>query len=222
MNNGRFKNTLLGQAIALSLNLRMNTGLGNLRVTTSTFTTWASTACVNGNAIAGTNLNFSIPQSVINCLGTTNNKVTDLLTLANKKLGGVNTCSSMSLSDITAALDAVNNGFDKCRIVASGNIRLDSETMKEDGVSGMTVFPNPTSGEATVNFTPSVDGHATMDLFGINGSLAANLFSSDVQADALYNVNFTTYDLPSGVYFIRLTNGDAISISKLVVMKREE
>ena len=216
----RYKNTLLGQTIALSLNIRLYPNLGNLQITTSTFTTWAATACSGGNAIPGTNLNFSIPQSVINCLGSAH-KVSDLLVLANKKLGGVNTCSSASLGDITAALDAVNNGFDRCRVVASGNIRLQEMELTYDGTTNMVVYPNPSNGETTIDFVPSSDSRATLDVFSMNGALAASLYNNTVSEGSGYSVKFNTASFTPGIYFIRLTVGDESAIGKLVILKRE-
>ena len=217
--NGRFKNVLVGQTLTLAINLRLFPNLCNLKITTTTFTTYEASACVNGNAVAGTGQTFTIPQSVINCLGTTNNKVCDLLTLANKKLGNQTTCSSVSLGDITAAVDAVNRGFDRCRVNSTNTIRV---AMPEEASGAanlqMVAYPNPTNGDAVVEFVSNDANKAVIDIFNMNGSLAAHLFNDNVASNSTNRVNFSTGDLLPGIYFIRVTVGDESAYTRLVVL----
>jgi hypothetical protein len=103
--------TLAGNALAMTLNLWMSdhganpTGLGSYQLS-------ASFCTCKGNTTAGP---FAIPQSVLDAATT----VEDLLGLANQILAGDPPVSQFGVtySDVDAALDALNNGFDQCRTV---------------------------------------------------------------------------------------------------------
>ena len=218
LQNGKLKNVLAGQTLTLSLNVRLFCDLANETITTSTFTTYKSTACANGNAVPGTAQTFTIPQSVINCLGATNT-VSDLLLLANKKLGGQG-CASVSLGEINTAVDAVNRGFDKCRLNSTNTIR-----MAGSNVSGgsenlkLSVYPNPAISETTVEFVSHQAGKAVIDIIGLNGALVAQLFNSDVTSNTTNQILFDTNELQPGTYFIRVTTGNETAYSRLVVIR---
>lgn len=241
-NQNRLKNTLLGQAIALNLNLRLFPGLANLHITTSTFTTYGrvpgdcdpnSTSFVANNVVTKT-----IPQSVINCLGTNmlNNTVLKLRDLANRALGYsgngnptcaalscTGTCTPPSFSDITAALAAINEGFDACRFISGYNVRLDnvSEALTS-GESTMVVYPNPTRAVTSIEFLASSSSNATIGVYSINGSLLSILFNEGVTEGSAYKVNFNSASLSPGIYFVRLLVGNEVTVSKLVVMETEK
>jgi hypothetical protein len=106
---------LAGQTLALKLSVALSdsganpTGFGNYQLV-SEFCT-----CDGLGGLAGP---FTIPQ----CILTNAVTVDDLITLADQALAGVplgviDHC--LTYSDITAALDALNRGFDECRTVCS-------------------------------------------------------------------------------------------------------
>lgn len=103
---------LAGQALALTLNIALSDngfnppGLSSLLLPTAPFCT-----CAPSSAAAG-------PFAISACILANATTADDLLVLANQALRGVpltsiDTC--LSYSDITAALDALNTGFDECR-----------------------------------------------------------------------------------------------------------
>jgi hypothetical protein len=83
--------------------------------------------------------------------------------------------------------------------------------MKED----MVVFPNPANGIATVRLNPA-DTEAGMEIaiFDQMGRLVNAPVSTGAEKFEM-NVDFT--NVTTGVYFVRVTNGDNISTKKLVV-----
>jgi hypothetical protein len=97
--NGQWQSTLLGQTVTLTLNTRLDTNLPNLVLP----------SCVSIPASVLTALNNST------CNGGYGPTVAGLLYLANHALAGQSTCSA-SLSDITSAIDSINNKFN-----SSGN-----------------------------------------------------------------------------------------------------
>jgi len=107
--DGRFKNVLIGQVVALTLNLRLYPGcledgayLGSYILPDSPFCTVPydnEEACVE---------QFEIPEAL---QGMT---VDQLLIEANAALAGDTT---YSMSDIYKAVTAINEGFDECRMI---------------------------------------------------------------------------------------------------------
>jgi len=135
---GKFDNVLLGQVIALSLNIRLDPNLGQLQLSSLGSQVMLKgkkyrrfyTQGVNpdGSLISGDLKAFMIPQTVIDALadpslaGPDNvGKVAGLQVLANRALAGL-PVGSASLADINAGVDAINAGFDKCRVIVSGPI----------------------------------------------------------------------------------------------------
>jgi hypothetical protein len=98
--SGRYRNVLVGQTIALALNLRLDSTLGPLVLCTQMTTT-------NGT--------FAIDPTVIDAMVTYGggHGATNLLNLANYALSGGNT-GSVSLPLICSAVDALNQAFDEC------------------------------------------------------------------------------------------------------------
>ncbi len=138
--NGTWRSLLLGQTISLALNLRADAyqqrlrpartinlapdqrsdvdfALGSLLLTS---TVWSQRASPGLDGILGTGddeldpssarMQFVIPASVLSALGP-NATVPDLLKLANSALAGHQT-GDAAISDLTAALDAINRSFD--------------------------------------------------------------------------------------------------------------
>jgi hypothetical protein len=137
--NGRFVNVLLGQTITLSLNTRLAPPLLNVGLAPS-FCTQGVLPGLDGLRgtpddvlINGDVLMFSIPNPVLSALtngvvGITNVTVKGLLELANRALAAQPT-GGASLPDINAAVDAINRGFDECRVLvdcATGTVIADS------------------------------------------------------------------------------------------------
>jgi hypothetical protein len=124
---GKFDNVLLGQTITLSLNVRLEAQLLNF-VLTPTFCTQGSFPGPDGQRgtsddtlVAADILPFTIPNSVLSALtdpglGINNSTVQGLLELANRALANQPT-GTASLPDINAAVDAINRGFDNCRVL---------------------------------------------------------------------------------------------------------
>ena len=105
--------TLAGQTLTLKLNVALSdsganpTGFGNYQLSPSFCT------CEDGGGPAGP---FTIPASIL----LTQTTVDNLLLLADQALAGANLTTidpSLTYSDITSALDALNRGFDECRTV---------------------------------------------------------------------------------------------------------
>jgi len=99
-NQGNFRNVLLGQTLTLSLNLRLSPNLVGTPLCPQMMTD-------NGP--------IQIPLSVLSAMMIYGHGHTadGLLAFANQALAGQPT-GIATLSDINAAIDAINSGFDEC------------------------------------------------------------------------------------------------------------
>jgi hypothetical protein len=155
----RFANVFLGQTITLSLNVRLSSALLSFGLTPS-FCSQGVVAGPDGlkgtpddELVAGDIQMFSVPASVRNALldpalGINDLTVQGLLELANRGLAALPT-GGASLSDINAAVDAINRGFDECR----ASVNCSGGTVVQDSFNDS--FTNrPTLGSAAVAALP--------------------------------------------------------------------
>jgi PKD repeat protein len=128
-NKGRFANVFLGQTITLALNARLSSALLKFPLAASFCTqgTLAGADGLKGTAddvlVAGDIQMFNVPASVITALssaalGINDSTVKGLLELANRALAGL-PIGGATVSDVNDAVDAVNRGFDECRLPAN-------------------------------------------------------------------------------------------------------
>jgi len=223
LNNGKFRSNLLGQEISLALSVRLSPALAALRITGPYITTYAATTCVNGSAVAGTKQVFAIPQSVVTYLGA-NNTVADLISLANKGLGGTLSNGAPSLVQIANACLAITSAFDHCRILAgfsqnSGGVRVENADASSVEINNLQIYPNPASENATVSFLATKESHATLDVYGMNGSLMTHVLDGNVSEDGIYSVDVDCSSFAKGIYLVRLVVGEETLFGKLVIVK---
>ena len=137
LNNGRFNNVLIGQVLALTLNICLDQGHGggngncgphNHDLANQTLCTLLVTRpaapgpdnCLgdDDDIAVGSQSNFFIPMSVLCALQNLGlpNTVSGLLTLANRALACQPT-GGATAAEINQAVDAINEGFDGCRFL---------------------------------------------------------------------------------------------------------
>ncbi|MHC4060112.1 MAG: DUF7507 domain-containing protein [Planctomycetota bacterium] len=98
----RYSNVLMGQVIALTLNMWLDGGLGGLELPEGYF-------CVQPEEEGACAGQWMIPQAILDAGVVT---VQDLLDLANEELDDCDT--GLSISDIYNAVTTINEAFDEC------------------------------------------------------------------------------------------------------------
>jgi hypothetical protein len=206
---GRINNNLLSQTIVLSLNARMN---GSVLAAMPIESGWLTTRELNGcgedatgvecSADPGAIISIQMNQNVVDYLtdfGTQSADLPDLLNLANDLLGGTLVPGQVgangnivpSYADVNAAIDAINNAFDGCRlalgyfdcqkncsnlllpclapVITSGTITSgDAVQLKA------TAYPNPYSDVVNLRITSPVSGTATVEVYDVTGARLFN------------------------------------------------
>lgn len=246
LQNGKFKNVLLGQTITLSLNVRLGCDLGTFQFCPEFDTREAligpdSIPCTGDDIVNPDTLVFNqvfiTPQSVLDALSNLGLpvSVSGLLELANRALAGQPT-GGASLDDINMAVDNVNEAFDECSfVVYCGSIRPLKlgesgaglpEVMSVEEPQGLIptdfflgqAYPNPFNGATTIDYGLPQDAHVNIDIFDILGRRVTTLVNEDQQA-GYHQVTWNSGNAPSGVYFYRINAGEFVSAKKVLLMK---
>jgi hypothetical protein len=76
----------------------------------------------------------------------------------------------------------------------------------------VTVFPNPASDYLNISFAEPLDAEVNLVLFDAEGKLFKNQVIEAATSE--FQLNFQ--DLPSGVYFLKLTKGKLSNVYKVV------
>ncbi len=103
--------------MTLFFNLKNDPDLGTLAITGKYLVTASALECGSVMAVPYSAMYFTFPQSVLDWMKTNGNTINDLYQLANKVLSGEITTPKVTPSDVNVAVDMINRGFDKCRIL---------------------------------------------------------------------------------------------------------
>jgi hypothetical protein len=237
LNNGKFRNVLLGQTITLSLNVRLPCGVGAFVLCEEIHTKKAEygddhTFCTGDDSIqpGSASITVRISQSVLTALSNLglSPDVNGLLELANRALAGWST-GGATLSQINCAVDAINKGFDECRFVTYCGPQLPDKYLNKEDVSLPTDFslsqnyPNPFNPTCVIAYSLPMDCQVKLAIYNVLGQRVKVLV--DEHQDAGYkSVTWDGKDnqdqeLATGIYFYRIEAGSFVQSKKMLLMK---
>lgn len=78
------------------------------------------------------------------------------------------------------------------------------------------VNPNPCDSVTTIHFSISQTDTISLDVYDVVGQLKKNFFTNTILPGGLYSINFITYPLPYGVYFVRLKINSTLKVAKII------
>jgi hypothetical protein len=217
---GSINNNLLSQTMTLFFNKSVDPGLGAFELD-ATFAT-ADVACGSDIPDMGSVQVFSIPQSVITYL--TNNggaTVDNLFILANKALGGLPGLPSHEA--INSAVDAINNGFDQCRVsVAVPVDDVVSDPTPLEGIASESLFsayPNPFKEYINIRYEFDYQSKARVEIFDAKGMFVMAYDDADAYFNKEVQLN-TTFNHGEGqMFFVKVITDRAVSTKKVVSKK---
>jgi hypothetical protein len=82
----------------------------------------------------------------------------------------------------------------------------------------MSNYPNPFNAATTISFNLPVSGHTSLEIYNLHGQLIETLMDG-IHTAGEYNVVWNADDLPSGLYFYKLSVKDLTSTNKMTLIK---
>lgn len=79
-------------------------------------------------------------------------------------------------------------------------------------------YPNPFNAQTTISYNLPVSGQATLEIYNLNGQMVERLVDKVLSAgkqSVVWNAN----NVPSGIYFYRLSAGGINSTNKMILIK---
>jgi hypothetical protein len=92
------------------------------------------------------------------------------------------------------------------------SVGINEEDFKQLDV---TVFPNPASDLIAIQFNDLVKNNFSVDLYNVNGKLVKSSSINKGQTISYFDVE----DVYSGLYFVKISNGDNVKTIKVVIEK---
>jgi hypothetical protein len=193
---GSISNTLAGQAVALTINIKMD----QIDDTFSAATAPLSTLTINSGILSGWSVQAALDE-------------------ANKVLGGC--ASSYSAGDLTTVLNNINynydngtsdNGYLTC-VVGSARHSAQPPAYSAVEPASVVVYPNPSDGNFKVAI-PSKYSEAKIFITDIAGRAVQNI---DVTGNTGVPVEFNMTNVPRGVYLVNISVDNLVYKTKLIL-----
>jgi hypothetical protein len=83
----------------------------------------------------------------------------------------------------------------------------------------MQNYPNPFNPFTVIKFSVPEEQKVQLVVYDFLGNEIRELFNGSAEAKRLYEVEFTSEGLSSGIYYYKLTAGDRTEIKKMILMK---
>jgi hypothetical protein len=85
-----------------------------------------------------------------------------------------------------------------------------------DNVLEVSLYPNPVSRQATISLNEKKNEPLSIDLHDVAGRHIANLVQEKIQRADTYEVDIANHVTAAGVYFIRVSSGNASAYKKVI------
>ena len=116
-----------------------------------------------------------------------------------------------------AAVDHAGNVSDYSDVVEAAVLSIDGDLIPEAFALHQN-YPNPFNPVTNITFMVDTYGYASIRIYDIKGRLVETLVEEQLPSGQ-YEVHWDASDLPSGVYFIRLTGSNKSITKKAVLLK---
>jgi hypothetical protein len=221
-NKGRINNNLLSQTMALFFNLSLDPALGDV-VLTKKFAT-SDVACGSDVPDPRSYSEFTISSSVIDYLNANypgGATVDNLFILANKALGGED-IGGLTASSINGAVDAVNRGFDGCRIQVP--IRVSTSVPALTPISSLleptfTAYPVPFKDVLNIRYDFDYKSDVNIEIYDSKGALLMTERDTDAYPNKEISIRPRFNRGDGQLFFVKLVTNKGVSIKKVISEK---
>jgi hypothetical protein len=196
-----------------------------------------STECGSLVPVANSGLYTEIPQSVLDYF-TANGlegTVKDLYNLANLILGGEIINPAVTADDVTTAVDAINVGFDECRILVkftstTPDVPKATSTTYEigkrtDGLTGetteviLTVYPNPFKSIVKFQLDMVYDSKVKVEIYSQNGQLLKIIFNEELKQGDIRTAEFDASMYAHSAFMYKVVTNNTIRSGTIMKIK---
>uniref|UniRef100_UPI002A7FB5DA T9SS type A sorting domain-containing protein n=1 Tax=Flavobacterium sp. TaxID=239 RepID=UPI002A7FB5DA len=216
-NIGRINNNLLSQTMTLFFNLQMDGSLSSV-VLEPQFATAKAVSCGSDTPDMNTVQIFKIPSNVIYYLNNNGGAtVSSLFALANRALGGEN-IGGLSASNVNSAVDAINRGYDQCRIKVVIPEKEDSGSSLLS--ANFTVYPVPFNGDFTIRYEFDYQSPADIQVFDAKGSLLMNEHDENAYFNKEVNFKVPFNHVKGELYYVKVITRKGVTVKKIISTNR--
>jgi len=101
------------------------------------------------------------------------------------------------------------------------NEEIQAEIAQVESAVSTTIsaYPNPTEGQATIEFNAAQSERAVVEVFDMNGRSVETMFNQEVQAGNTYRLDFEGASLPNGVYIVKFVAESETVIDKIMIAR---
>lgn len=97
-------------------------------------------------------------------------------------------------------------------------INTGTNEVAENNIGEVSVYPNPTNGASTVEFTLAKGSNVTIEVVNVLGQKVADIANNSYAAGS-HSVNFDAGKFTTGIYFVNVTSEDGKATYRFVVNK---
>ena len=120
-----------------------------------------------------------------------------------------------SASTFLAMIDNCVSAFEEAATFRTAN----SFSTSPSGSNTLRVFPNPFREIVTFDFSLKQSTAVSLHIFNMNGQLVHTLINQESKTAGNHQVNFTAYNLETGMYYATLRTPDQSLTKQLVLIK---
>jgi len=120
-----------------------------------------------------------------------------------------------SSSIFLATIENCVSAFDEAATFRTAN----SFSNSPSGINTLQVFPNPFRETVTFAFSLAQPTAVSIHIFNMNGQLVHTLISQENKTAGNHQVDFTAYDMETGMYYATLRTPDQLLTKQLVLIK---
>lgn len=182
------------QCAATLTDATINNGMGEIVSATYQAETTLSSS---GDVMAASTVNFEATTSI---------------TLT----AGFSVQAGATFSAKIATVNCPNNVQPALAEARGSNLAVTTEPI---GVNQITVYPNPISSQATVDYELVNKTPISLAIYNSNGQLVKVLLDKVVQETGQYTMPLNVSDLPQGIYYVNLQSDSGNLIKKLMVIR---
>ncbi|WP_300571152.1 HYR domain-containing protein, partial [Flavobacterium sp.] len=227
---GAINNNLLSQTMTLFFNFGVDGTLDDVELEADFAT--SDVACGSDTPIVGTYQQFHISIDIINYINANpatypgGATVGNLFKLANRALGGEN-IGALKYSDINAAVDAINNGFDGCRVqVPYQNQTPPIYTNTQTSLSApvidtptFTAYPIPFRDIITIRYEFDYKTDAKIQIYDSKGALLMTQDDNNVYLNKEVQIH-PTFQVGEGqLYYVKVATNKGFTVKKVLSQK---